>query len=304
MKEILRFFSLGVINLLGIIFPGLMFIMLLVVTVVWPGATLLHKVIHIGPGSEILLGWTTLNEFPKGNSTLIIIVGFMLSYVLGYIIRLTTVDKLDKISAKKVIKQMGKDYKKNCPSAIAGIEDPEAAAIREECWPYHGGPSDKFPYLHLKSYLEKRGLTDISELVTWSSLPSPKDGEGFLRSKKIINNYKIEIFYKSPQLSTIIESNEAHIRLTYGTWRVSKLFFWVALAALAVLLLALGLFRLPLLQFSLIIFVELILAALLFYSKRKIEFQFHYQRIKELVQILVCTKLARESHEKSNPNET
>ncbi len=308
MKEILRFFSLGVINLLGIIFPGLMFIILFIMTVCLPVIPLLNQLF---PQGKVLLGWDTLNVIFKGNGVLLIIMGFMFSYVLGYIIRLTTVDKLDSISAKKIFKQMGKDYKKNHAPRICEKKDLRHAAIIEENWPFQGGPFDKFPYLHLRSYLDKRGLTHLSKLVTWSSDPSSEDGKGYQRSKKIINNYKIEVFYKSPQLSSIIEANEAHIRLTYGTWRVSKLFFRTALATFSILFIILGLnawttlVALPISfsQFSLILFLEFILAILLFDSKRRIEGDFHYQRIKELVELFTCIHLARENYDKPIPNE-
>ena len=298
MKEVLRFFSLGVVNLLGIIFPGLMFILLSFATVIWPTMELLHKFYPSGSENHFPIGWATLNQSYNWNSPIAIVAGFMVSYVIGYILRLTTVDKLDMISAKKVFKQMENDYKKNCPHQED--HDTQHAAIQEDCWPFRGGPADKFPYLHLKSYLEKRGLANLAELVTWSDDPKPKDSNGFQRSKKVINNYKIEVFNKSPQLSSIIESNEAHIRLTFGTWRVSKMFLWISLSVIATLLIISALSpHLLLHQLSLLIFIELLIALLLFFAKKMIENLFHYQRIKELVQILVCTKLAREDNLKS-----
>jgi hypothetical protein len=200
------------------------------------------------------------------------------------------------ISAQKVFKQMEDDYIEHCQQ-LKTKNNPKKDAIEKDCWPFHGGPGDKFPYLHLKSYLKKRGLDDLAKLVSWSNGPDQKDDKEPQRSKKIINNYKIEVFHKSPQLSSIIESNEAHIRLTFGTWRVSTMFLWVALAFIAALLImALLIPHLSLRQLSLIIVIELLIASLLFFAKKMIENQFHYQRIKELVQILACTKLARENH--------
>ena len=296
MREVLRFFSLGVVNLLGIIFPGLMFILLFTVTVVWPTSEVMLKIFLPGAANQLPIGWSTLNQSYNLNSPIVIIAGFMVSYVIGYILRLTTVDKLDMISAQKVFKQMEDDYKNNCPPKDIP-ENLQKTAIEEDCWPFHGSPGDKFPYLHLKSYLKKRGLDDLAELVSWSDKSGQKDNTEPQRSKKIINNYKIEVFHKSPQLSSIIESNEAHIRLTFGTWKVSTMFFWIALAFIAaVIIMSILIPHLSLRQLSLIIIIELLIASLLFFAKKMIENQFHYQRIKELVQILACTKLSRENH--------
>jgi hypothetical protein len=83
MKEVLRFFSLGVVNLLGIIFPGLMFILLLLVTVVWPITELLRKVFPPGAANQLPIGWATLNQSYNWNSPVVIIAGFMVSYVMA-----------------------------------------------------------------------------------------------------------------------------------------------------------------------------------------------------------------------------
>ena len=201
MSEVLRVFRLGVINLLGVTVPGLMFIIILVSGFAAPFVLVLqHLSISLSPNLQI-------SKFPDlpplGTIPVawVIILTFIMAYTIGYIIRLSTPDKLDKISGDHVIKEMG------------GIEKAE-----EEHWPYRKETNEKFPYFYTKDYLEHRGHNELLELVTWG-----KDNKDTLpRSKTIINKMKVETEMRSPELSAVIESNEAHIRLLFGVWLVAK----------------------------------------------------------------------------------
>ncbi len=300
MTEALNGLSLGVIHLLGIIFPGLMLFILFIVTACLPYMFLLQKLF---PDSEVWIGWATLNSFMNGNTTVIVIAGFILSYILGYIIWLTTVDNLDILSAKKILKKKAKEYAKSHNGKNEEKKDLMYAALEEEGWPYRGDPTDKFPYLHLKGYLEKRGLPNLAKLVTWSRR-LPLGGEADIRrSKTIINYYKLEVISRSAILSSKMEAYEAHVRLIFGTWWVAKLFWKFALIAVAVLMAISGINRwtnlinVPFLlsHLSSVLFLEFFLTIILFWIKHRIECQFHHIRLRELVEILACTNLVKEN---------
>jgi hypothetical protein len=121
----------------------------------------------------------------------------VLAYVVGYIFRLSTPDDLDRISADHAIKKMG------------GVRE-----AKRDHWVHYGEPDNKFPYFHFRDYLKHRKHDELLDYVDWHKKR---------RSKTSVNKMKLAISVGSPQLSGIIESNEAHIRLLFGTWLAARL---------------------------------------------------------------------------------
>ena len=112
---------------------------------------------------------------------------------------------------------------------------------------------------------------------------------------------KLETFLRCPQLSAIIDSNEAHIRLMFGTWlafRHSR--FLTAIGAAAALGMATGVLArvAPGWNSHLVpaYWLWFVVATLLLWGtyrgSKRIESLFHYRRVRELFDIVACYHLA------------
>lgn len=76
-----------------------------------------------------------------------------------------------------------------------------------------------FPYNYYYKYLLKRNLSDYLDEVTWNADNS--------RSKNVVNNYKIEIQLFAPEGYALVRKNEAHIRMSSGTWHMAQPLKWI-----------------------------------------------------------------------------
>lgn len=76
-----------------------------------------------------------------------------------------------------------------------------------------------FPYIYYYKYLLKRNLSDYLDEVTWNADNS--------RSKNVVNNYKIEIQLFAPEGYALVRKNEAHIRMSSGTWHMAQPLKWI-----------------------------------------------------------------------------
>ena len=117
---------------------------------------------------------------------------------------------------------------------------------------------------------------------------------------------KLEIVVRSPKLSATIDSNEAHIRLLFGTWLAAKMCPWFVIpgfisSVTAIILLihkisdksSSGVQEL-LFSYS----IWLLLSITLFIGSKlaiwRIQNLFHYRRVRELFDVVACYHLARE----------
>lgn len=113
---------------------------------------------------------------------------------------------------------------------------------------------------------------------------------------------KLETLLRCPELSATIESNEAHIRMLFGTWRACRLGFWLTIPGMLVSVY--GCFKLwdapiPLMAGRPLLFpymiwtlITLVLLFGTFFGKRRIEELFHYRRVRELLDVVVAYHLA------------
>lgn len=318
MKELLQFMSIGIINLFGIMIPGLLFLIFTTFNTVFPSITLFFEFLNVSETAFFVNRLKQAYHVFVANKSMIIIFALTLSYVLGYLIRLWTVDDLDEKSANKVLKRMCDEYlssrvKPRKSKMIIRLLFKPTKTYREikekkrkrnkleekiaakDAWPYRRVKNDRFPYLYFKEYLLRRGLNALAKLVIWENSPNPS--KGIQRSKAIINIYKVEIRSSDStsheKMSAIIESNEAHIRLMFGTWQVTK-FFWKWALLFSLLFLATIIWsKTPNLQYGKdVLYYQLLIQLLslffLLWTKNWIEKLFHYQRVKELTQILGC----------------
>ncbi|HEX2768108.1 MAG TPA: hypothetical protein VHN12_02385 [Geobacteraceae bacterium] len=190
MPELLRTFRLGAINLFGVTIPG--FILLLISGIGFLLPTLFLVFAHYNRLSTIEDAWYEYKW-------IIFVVIILLAYVSGYILRLTSPNKLDHISAHSM----------------------ENTKEQSEVWNYKY-EDEKFPYSGLKDYFNNHGHNDLSELVSWDSI-NKSDGNTqdlpiTMCTNSTINRMKLDIALDCPELAAIVDSQEAHIRLMSGTW--------------------------------------------------------------------------------------
>lgn len=293
MVEVLRALRLGTINILGITVPGLMFVVTFGAGFGAPVVLMLHHMTIIYNPNQKLSVFPELPPIGKIPLTWIAILIVIISYTIGYIIRLSTPDDLDRISGD-IVQGIDRYGKKKYGGRLVGEKK-----IHDKNWPYHGKKEDDiFPYLHMRKYLEHRGHDELLKLVKW--------GEGvnvnLQRSKTIVNKMKIETSIRSPELSAIIESNEAHVRMLFGVWFVAKLClpylitsFLCTVSGLLVTVFTGTVLKVDSFVSSYHIWVVVIGSLLggVVFAKYQIEQLFHYRRVRELFDIIVCTYWAR-----------
>jgi len=226
MNDLIKSIRVGAVDFFGIIIPGILLITMCTLGFFMPLLLVITNISGISLSAGIDWQGILSKNAPLILSALIFAL-IVFSYVLGYILRLSSPDELDKKSAKKVI-----DKEKR---VISNFED--------DCWPYNpDDKTEKYPYSRFRDYLKKRGhLELIEELVTWC--PDKDFEEGAVwddvkrddgipvlktkRSKSAINEMKMKVRIQCPELSALIDSKEGHIRLMAGTWTAFNLSLWL-----------------------------------------------------------------------------
>lgn len=318
MLELFRFFRLGIVNLVGVTLPGLLTIFFFGVGFILPLIILVFDLNQRFAGVEQAAAWAMLGSLYSSNKGMITSLIVILAYIMGYIIRLSTPDELDRISAGRVLRRMGEELAPETKEALKKMpmtpDDTESlspqrvleetdkglgreaiVAAKLDSWPYRGEKTNKFPYYYFKQYLNSRGLAELAELVKWGHPSTEGEANTFKRSKTMINMMKLEVGLCSPELSSVIESNEAHVRLLSGTWQaitttrrfvvagitISSLEFLTRFIPGAHLSPPYPLYTLSIVA-GCIIFVGMT------WAKIRIEKLFHYQRVRELTHIVGC----------------
>jgi len=292
MNEMIKSIRMGTVDFFGILIPGLLTIVICATGFFIPIVLLILDLTE-----------TNNARWAVADSVLIAFILFVLivlSYVLGYILRLSSPDELDKISAKYVIKR----------------EREISKYFEEDEWPYNPEDAlDKYPYFNFRNYLIRRGHVHlIKNLVTWGPDEKvmndefwPDKGEDgkpvkiTKRSKSTVNRMKIDIRLYCPDLTGLLESKEGHIRLMSGTWAAFKYSKWLVggtflfLAGFIVSIHWPGRFTSvwkPDQNYYLLAFISLTMWLLVHFAKRRIERLFHYRRVNELFHIVQSAYLA------------
>ncbi len=281
--EYVRSFRLGIIDLLGITVPGMLILLILSLSLAVPFLAVVSVIGESSDAISVASIWESMSSFYEAAKVLLWLGLILISYIVGYIIRLSTPDYLDKVSAERVVEEWEDD-----------LDHADGESPQEDKWPYQGESDNKFPYFHFRDYLVARGFGEnLAKLATWGNQKvAPDVGK---RSKTIINMMKLDIAIKKPDLAAIIESNEAHIRLMSGTWIILTKCVPFALVGLATSILSVigamssvkDLAYSPIISIASIL-VESILLLGMLWSKNQIEISFHYQRVRELTYILGC----------------
>jgi hypothetical protein len=310
--ELFRFFRLGIVNLVGVTLPGLLTLFFLGVGFIGPLLIFVFDLNQWFAGVDRAAAWKTMGSLYSSSKGIITSLIIILAYIIGYIIRLSTPDELDRISAKNVLKKMGEESTpeakesagsesclKTVPEEIdEGLSRAATVAAQDDSWPYRGEKTNKFPYYYFKEYLTSRGLKDEAELVKWGHPTNQSETKSFKRSKTKVNLMKLEVSLRCPELSSVIESNEAHVRLLFGTWQaitISQPFViaGIILSSLEFLITfvasrySFAPYPLSILSILSILVGGLILTGIT-WAKNRIENLFHYQRVRELTHIVGC----------------
>lgn len=148
-------------------------------------------------------------------------------------------------------------------------------------------PEIDYPYVNLGGYLAARELS-ISRRAQWNQST---------RSKMKTNTYKVEIAAKMPNMMSVINKNEAHIRFMNSMWCASAVLLWCALfiglaSAALWALLPCAVQGSALLQlFSrnnlfIVAVISLLYVVVSLFVKHGVKKIIHYQRVRELVFLL------------------
>lgn len=236
------------VDLLGGLFPGILFILAFLFSFIPPLLTLTS---YFNGGDNSLFSivesfFISVQDTPSAIWIVLFSLFLLLSYIVGHVFyRRDPKDpdrkgfkRLKRIKEKSIIKM---DYKKEKEkekekklvkkinlyakyrmeliplfSKNAKIKSKLKSELKKE-YGCTTVTDCEFPYPFYKDYLKKRGLTHLIKLAIWSNC---KD---FQRSKTFINILKIRLKYHLPDKYGTIIRNEAHVRLASSTWYVSRI---------------------------------------------------------------------------------
>jgi hypothetical protein len=164
-----------------------------------------------------------------------------------------------------------------------------------------------YPYLYLRRYLEHRNYKDLADRIPWYG-----DNEATFkrRSKTFINRLKSRINRYAPGEMTVVEKNEAHIRLMNSLWYAAKsirnicLIIFPAIIALHTRDNAIAVVKFMFVggkaltnDFTLfLLFFSLLQLCIAGYIRHSIKQYFHYMRDREIMFILeIADTIERET---------
>ena len=200
----IRDFILPIVEFLGILVPGVIFIFALIPAVIVPLITMLRVVDRSIANIPLLREKLVIHFFSLGFGTLFILSIF--SYVVGHLFFRQDPKIPDEHSFKKVketIKEEGpvrlgkKEKEYNKKNNLLNDHNLE------------------FPYRYLKEYLQDRGIAHLAEIIPWSG---NKPESYPLRTKHFINILKVRLEFLFPYQYLRIQRNEAHVRLMSSMW--------------------------------------------------------------------------------------
>lgn len=285
----IRDFILPIVELLGILVPGVIFIFAFIPSVIIPLVTILQ--VAERPTANIPLPSENLviHFISPGFGTLFILSVF--SYVVGHLFFRQDPKIPDEHSFKKVRKTI----KEEGPVRL-GDKEKEYNAKNNLPNEYNL----EFPYRYLKEYLQDRGMKHLADIVPWSGT-EPKSYP--LRTKHFINILKVRLEFLFPYQYLRIQRNEAHVRLMSSMWYAAKSLIYASsigviigmISIIVSLIIMKSLWPVPYFISILLPTLVLVLSIVL---KCHIESFLHYQRIREVVFILETAYFAKKIYPK------
>ncbi|MDP2993124.1 MAG: hypothetical protein Q8N82_07175 [Deltaproteobacteria bacterium] len=284
-KGTIRDFVLPIVEFLGILVPGVIFIFAFFPAVIVPLASILQIVENSKPTLPLIADYFIKIFISPTFGTIFILSVF--SYVTGHLFFRQDPkipDKHSFMKARETIKEEG----------------PVRLCDNEKQYNMENGiPIDEynleFPYRYLREYLHDRGMIHLSNIIPWKGT-DPKTYK--MRTKHFINIIKVRLEFLFPYQYLRIQRNEAHVRLMSSMWYASNSLIYAAIIGAIIGMLAIFISvyvtnsAWPIPYFSSVvapIFV-LVLAILV---RRSIESFLHYQRIREVVFILEAAYFAK-----------
>jgi hypothetical protein len=284
-KGTLRDFILPIVEFLGILVPGVVFIFAFIPAVIYPTGLFL-SLFSDQPSAllKICKAFVDLFRSPGfGNLTLL----FIFAYVVGHLFFRQDPKIPDQHSFKKVIKTIGEEG----PVRLCEKEKKYNQKLNK--------PNDynlEFPYRYLYEYLQDRGMYHLASLVPWRG-NNPKTYR--LRTKHFINTIKVRLEFLFPYQYFRILRNEAHIRLMSSMWYATRSLLFLSAFGSLLGFLTIAIINIkinsPNIAFSVYDFILPILIFLCSFAvKNNIESFLHYQRIREIVFILEAAYFAQQ----------
>jgi hypothetical protein len=280
-----RDFIVPIVEFLGILVPGVVFIFAFIPALVVPLAKLITVIDRpFADNTHLLTSGLIAHIVAPSFGTLFLLS--ILSYVVGHVFFRQDPKLPDERSFLRVKRTIGES-------------GPVRLGENEKKYNADNNRPDEynleFPYRYLKEYLQERGMEHLARMVPWSG----NDPTTYpLRTKHFINILKVRLEFLFPYQYLRIQRNEAHVRLMSSMWYAAKALFVVSLIGTCIGIVSSGIsmavsdsFVWPVPHFTGIVLplLILILAATL---KRQIEDFLHYQRIREVVFLLEAAYFA------------
>jgi hypothetical protein len=266
------------VELLGVLLPGLFFTLLLALAIGIATTVILSAV----PVNDAALRGA-LTQLRLAADTLrveIVILLFAGSYVVGHFLYRQDPKLPDTLSYKTLARRFTDD-------------DRDTWVVRPD--PKGNAPTDiQFPYRYLHEYLDIRGLAHLAALVPWKGAD---DSTHKHRTKIFINLLKIRLHFHFPDRCGQILRNEAHVRLMSSVWYGGRLLMWASVLCVPLILFAAVLptglsFSSRSLQQIPALFAAVTLCGVGVWTKNIVERFLHYQRVREVVFVLETAFIA------------
>ena len=273
-------FILPVVEFLGILVPGTIFIILLLLATIFP---LINIIIYYHESNILKLDFLSVVISPG-----ILLYGTFLtfSYVIGH----QFFRKDPKIPDEKSFKKVQQTIGETGPVRLGDEEKKNNEEINRnrQYNTVENKHNLEFPYRYLHEYLAERGMEHLAKIIPWEG----RKPETYpLRSKHFINLLKVRLEFFFPHQYTRIQRNEAHVRLMSSMWYVYNSLIWISLISFFIfsIIVAIGIIRFdqPIYSQALMVSITpLLILIFSFLSKNSIESFLHYQRIREIIFIL------------------
>ena len=225
-------FKLGVRDILGIVFPG---------------AVLLFVIIYVFWSLPATLGLPALDvSLLRDQGLLLSIAFFVASYLLGYLLRLGPVDKVDKESGERRLKEWrrqkkNQDLEEHLEQLLAQMrrgEDVSDIPTEFDHWVWR---AERFPYP--VCYLRRATFScphEILEFFNQYKHCMLVPGSPWIAGDQFFNYSKLVISKEDKVLREEINAAEGTTRFLVGTYRALGLSIWIFVTLLACQLIAMA----------------------------------------------------------------
>jgi len=256
-----------IVDFLGSLVPGLVFVSCAVVIVAWPVTSALQQALTtLGSPRTVANIYADIAQLATAVRVELTVLLVMVAYVAGHLFYRQDPKIPDERSFRRTVSRTD-----------------EWVADFDNC---------EFPYLHFDRYLKSRGLTHLLQLTEWCATGR--------RTKNFVNILKIRLFFEHPEKCGSVAKNEAHVRLMASTWYMSRALKYLAGAVAIFTVVTAFTFMGPWSEDSLrpgllhsIPAAPAVLVLLVaFGTQRVIERFLHYQRVREVIWVLETAYVA------------